>query len=107
MRVRGALRLGIQHRRLEGLQASCCGPSHPDLVIQFQRLTKSTKAARKGAQDLLQLAEDASKPALFHSTSPLTGAVVEAQTDNEKFLQSFSALQKSGLNPATGRSCPD
>jgi len=69
----------------------------PDQVIQFQRLTKSTKAARRGAQDLLQVAENASHPDLFHDTNPLTSALEEAQTDNERFLQSFSAVQKSGL----------
>ena len=32
---------------------------------------------------------------------PLTSAVQEAQTDNEHFLQSFSAVQKSGLKDVT------
>jgi hypothetical protein len=82
-------------KRAVALQAT------PDQVIQFQRLTKSTQAARKGAQDLLQLAENASNPNLFHSTNPLTSAVEEAQTDNEQFLQSFSAVQKSGLKDVT------
>ena len=70
----------MDFKRAVALQAN------PIQVIQFQRLTKSTWAARKGAQDLLQLAEDASKPDLFHSTKPLTSEVEEAQTDNEKFL---------------------
>lgn len=52
---------------------------------------------RSVALHLLQLAKDASKPDLFHSTNPLTSAVEEAQTDNEKFLQSFSVVQKSRL----------
>ena len=82
-------------KRAVALQAS------PDQVIQFQRLTKSTQAARKGAQDLLQLAEGASKPDLFHYTDPLTSAVEQAQTDNEQFLQSFSGVQKSGLKDVT------
>jgi len=82
-------------KRAVALQAT------PDQRIQFQRLTKSTKAARKGAQALLQLAEDASKPDLFQSTNPLTSAVEEAQTDNEKFLQSFSVVQKSELKDVT------
>ncbi|HYL14849.1 MAG TPA: hypothetical protein VEV41_17535 [Terriglobales bacterium] len=73
----------------------------PDQVIQFQRLTKSTQAARKGAHDLLQLAENASKPDLFHYVNPLTSAVEEAQIDNEQFLQSFSAMQKAGLKDVT------
>jgi hypothetical protein len=82
-------------KRAVALQAS------PDQVIQFQRLTKSTQAARKSAQDLLQLAENASKPDLVHSTDPLASALEEAQTDNENFLQSFSAAQKSGLKDLT------
>jgi hypothetical protein len=73
----------------------------PDQVIQFHRLTKSIQAARKGAQDLLQVAENASKPDLFHYTNPLPSAVEEAQADNEQFLQSFSAAQKSGLKNLT------
>jgi hypothetical protein len=82
-------------KRAVALQAS------PDQVIQFQRLTKSTQAARKSAQDLLQLAQNASKPNLVHSTNPLGSALEEAQTDNENFLRSFSAVQKSGLKDVT------
>jgi len=54
----------------------------PDQVIQFHRLTKSIQAARKGAQDLLQVAENASKPDLLHYTNPLPSEVEEAQADN-------------------------
>jgi hypothetical protein len=82
-------------KRAVALQAT------PDQVTQFQRLTKSTHAARKSAQDLLQLAESASKPDLFRYTEPLTSAVGEAQTDDERFLQSFSAVQKSELKDLT------
>jgi len=82
-------------KRAVALQAT------PDQVTRFQRLTKSIQAARKGAQDLLQLAGNASKPDLFRSASPLTSAIEEAQADNEKFLQSFSAVQKSGLKDVT------
>jgi hypothetical protein len=82
-------------KRAVALQAS------PDQVIQFQRLTKSTQAARKGAEDLLQLAENSSKLDLLRSNSPLTSALEEAQTDNENFLRSFSAVQKSGLKDVT------
>ena len=73
----------------------------PDQVTQFRRLTKSTQASREGAQDLLHLAENASKPDLLHSTDPLTGAVEEAQNDTEKFERSFSDVQKSGLKDVT------
>lgn len=82
-------------KRAVALQAT------PDQMIQFQRLTKSTQAARKDAQDLLQLAGNASKLDLFRDVNSLTGAAEEAQTDNGQFLQSFSAVQKSGLKNVT------
>jgi CHAT domain-containing protein len=82
-------------KRAVALQAT------PDQVVQFQRLTKSTQAARKSAQDIQQLAESANQPDLFRYPNPLTSAVEEAQTDNEQFLQSFSAVQKSGLKDLT------
>jgi hypothetical protein len=73
----------------------------PNQIIQFDRLIKSTQAARKGAQDLLQLAADLGKGDSFHSIDSLPGAVEQAQTDNEQFLQSFSAGQKAGLKEVT------
>ena len=82
-------------KRAAALQAT------PDQVIQFRRLTKSTEVALKGVQDLLHLAESASKPDLFHYANPLTSAVEEAQTDNGEFLHSFSTMQKSGLKDVT------
>jgi hypothetical protein len=82
-------------KRAVALQAS------PDQVVQFRRLTESTQAARKSAQDLSKLAEKASKTDLFRSTNPLVGALEEVQTDNQKFLQTFSAVQKSGLKEVT------
>ncbi len=82
-------------KRAIALQAS------PDQVVQFRRLTESTQVARKSAQDLLTLAENASKNDLFRSTDHLAGALEKAQTDNQKFLESFSAAQKSGLKELT------
>ena len=82
-------------KRAAALQAT------PDQVIQFRRLTRSTEVARKGVQDLLRLAERASKPDLLHYANPLTSAVEEAQTDNGQFLRSFSTVQKSGLKDVT------
>jgi hypothetical protein len=82
-------------KRAIALQASA------DQAVQFRRLTESTQVARKSAQDLLKLAEDASKADLFRSTNLLSSALEEAQTDNQNFLQSFSALQKSGLKEVT------
>jgi len=82
-------------KRAMALQAS------PDQVAQFRRLNESTQVARKNAQDLLNLADNSSKPDLFRSTSLLASALEEVQTDNQKFLQTFSAPQKSGLKDIT------
>ncbi|HTE90690.1 MAG TPA: hypothetical protein VK639_17145 [Terriglobales bacterium] len=82
-------------KRAMALQAS------PDQVVQFQRLNESTQVARKSAQDLLKLAENPSKTDLFRPTSVLASALDEAQTDNQKFLQTFSTVQKSGLKEIT------
>jgi hypothetical protein len=82
-------------KRAVALQAT------PDQALQFRRLTESTQAARKSAQDLLQLAEKASKTDLLHSTHPLAIALEDVQSDNEIFLRSLSAAQKSGLKDVT------
>lgn len=82
-------------KRALALQAS------PDQVAQFQKLTESTQVARKSAQDLLQVAENASKADLFRSTDRLASALDQAQTANKHFLQSFSDAQKSGLKEIT------
>jgi hypothetical protein len=82
-------------KRAVALQAS------PDQVVQFRRLTEGTQVARRSAQDLLKLAENASKTDLSRSTRLLTSALEEAQSDNQNFLQSFSAVQKSGLKEVT------
>jgi hypothetical protein len=81
--------------RAVALQAS------PDQVVQFRRLSESTQVARKTAQDLVKLAENPSKTDAFRSTDQLASALETAQTDNQKFLRSFSAAQKSGLNQVT------
>jgi hypothetical protein len=67
-------------KRAVALQAS------PDQVVQFRRLTEGNQVARKSAQDLLKLAENASKSDLFRSTNPLTSALEGVQTENQKFL---------------------
>jgi len=82
-------------KRAVALQAT------PDQALQFRRLTESTQAARKSAQDLSQLAEKASKTDLLRSTNPLASALEEVQTDNQIFLRSLSAAQKSGLKDVT------
>jgi hypothetical protein len=49
----------------------------------------------------LKLADNASTTDLFRPTSVLASALDDAQTDNQKFLQTFSAVQKSGLKEIT------
>ena len=71
--------------------------ARPEQITQFQQLTKSDQVARKSAQGILEHAENADQPDLFHSSKSLTDAVEEAQSENQQFLQSLSDLQKSGL----------
>jgi hypothetical protein len=82
-------------KRAIALQAS------PDQAVQFRRLTESTQIARKSAQDLAKLAGNASKTDLFRSTDSFPSALQEVQTENQNFLQSFSAVQKSELKQVT------
>ncbi len=72
-----------------------------DQKTQFQELTRSTQAARKGTQDFLHVAESASKIDLLHLNAPLTDTMEEAQAASEKFVRSFSEAQKSGLKVIT------
>lgn len=72
-----------------------------DQKTQFQELTKSTQAARKGTQDLLHVAESASKVDLLHLSAPLTNTVEEAQANSEQFVLSFTEAQRSGLKAVT------
>ena len=74
----------------------------PDQVSQFQTLAKSTAAARKQAQDLLQLAAKADRTADFsRQTTALKDALEDAQGGNKYFVKSFSKSQKSGLKELT------
>jgi hypothetical protein len=86
---------------LKGFKRAIALQASPDQVAQFRRLTESTQAARKTAQDLLKLAENPSKTDLFRSTDELASALDQARTDNQKLLQSFSAAQRSGLKEVT------
>ncbi|MGB6675597.1 MAG: hypothetical protein WBE44_02785 [Terriglobales bacterium] len=72
----------------------------PDQIAQFQRLKKSTQAARKETQNLIQLSQNASKP---HSSryTDLNDAIDEARSSNLQFMRSLSTSQQSGLKPQT------
>ena len=77
--------------RIVALQAS------PDQIVQFERLRASTREARRRAQELLLLPSAADKTDWISKAGPLSDAVVDAQDDNDKFLQSFSKEQREGL----------
>jgi predicted nucleic acid-binding Zn-ribbon protein len=74
----------------------------PDQVSQFQTMAKSTEAAKKQAQELLQLASKADRSADFtHQTTALKDALEDAQGGNKYFMKSFSKSQKAGLKDLT------
>ncbi len=70
----------------------------PDQVAQFQQLDKSTEAASKQAQNLIQAPNNASTPNSSRYAD-LSDAVDEAQTNIQHFVSSFSIAQRSGLKP--------
>lgn len=78
-------------KRTMALQAA------PEQVRQFKEGATNAQAAKKAAQDLLQLSANASDHNFSHSAEALSSAVEAAQTSNEKFLQTFTRAQKSGL----------
>src|ERR1700677_1546628 len=80
--------------RAVALQAS------PDQITQFRQLTKSTDAARKDTQSLIQLSQNASKPDSSRYAD-LNYAVDEARKSDQQFMRSLSASQQSGLKPQT------
>jgi len=70
----------------------------PDQVAQFQQLTKSTEAARKKAQNLIQHTGNNADSSGY---ADLSDAVDETQSNYQRFLGSFSTSQQSGLKPLT------
>jgi hypothetical protein len=70
----------------------------PDQITLFHQLAKSTEAARKETQDLIQQAENAGKPESSHYAS-MNDSVAEVQSNNLQFVRSFSDSQQSGLKP--------
>jgi len=70
----------------------------PDQLAQFRQLDKSTEAASKRAQNLIQPLKNASMPNSSRY-SDLSDALDEAQTNIQHFVSSFSSAQQSGLKP--------
>jgi len=76
----------------------------PDQMQQFRQLSLAVEAAEKQTHDVLQFASNSSaadSSQLSRYADPLTDAVDDAESANEKFLKSFSAAQKSGLKNTT------
>jgi hypothetical protein len=74
----------------------------PDQVSQFQALAKSTEAARKQAQELLQMASKANSMANFsQQTSALKDVLEDAQGGTKYFVKGLSKSQKDGLKEFT------
>ena len=70
----------------------------PNQIAQFQQLNKSTEAASKQAQNLIQPLKNAIAPNSSRYTD-LSDALDEAQTNIQRFVGSFSSAQQSGLKP--------
>jgi hypothetical protein len=86
---------------LKGFERAVALQATPDQISQFQRLTASTRIARRRAQDLLRLSAKDNQLNWINATYPLTNDLEETQADNEKFLGSFSKEQESGLKKFT------
>lgn len=69
----------------------------PEQITKFRQLTRSTQAARKEAQNLIQ-AQTTNEPDSSRYAG-LNDAVEEALNTNLQFVRSFSAPQQSGLKP--------
>lgn len=78
-------------KRAIAIQAS------PDQADEFKKMVASTQAARKAAQDLVQLASKEGKPDLSQTADTLSSAVEEAQANSEHFLRMFTKIQQSEL----------
>lgn len=93
---------GSTNSSLQDFNHALAVQATPDQVSQFQTLAKSTAAARKQAQELLELAAKADRTADFSKqTTALKDALEDAQGGNKYFVKSFSKSQKSGLKELT------
>jgi chromosome segregation ATPase len=92
---------GSDSTDLSDLKRAMALAASPDQIAQFRELTKSTQAAKKSAQEFLQTAAKGDGAALSRNADALSDALAEAQDANQKFLQMFSAGQKSLLKNVT------
>ena len=88
---------GSKSDELKDFKQAIALQATPDQTAQFHQLANTMQAARKDIQDLRQFSENTSLPDHSYDAGPLTGAVADAQAQNEQFLRSFSTAQKDGL----------
>jgi hypothetical protein len=81
---------------IKGFERAVALQANSDQVAKFQRLRTSTADARKRAQDLLLASAKT-----LGTADKLVDAIEEAQSDNQRFLQSFSPEQQEGLKKFT------
>ncbi len=90
------------NREISDLKRAVALQADPEQNAQKQRLKKSTQAARKDAQTLIQLSQNASNPDSSRYAE-LSDAIDDARTNNLQFMRSLSTSQQSGLKPQTKR----
>jgi hypothetical protein len=83
---------------IKGFERAVALQATPDQSAQFQRLSASTQDARRRSQQMLQVLASGKT---LGNVDPLANAIEEAQSDSEKFLQSFSKEQEDGLKKLT------
>jgi hypothetical protein len=99
---RGAGSSETSNSNLQDFNRALAVQATPDQVSQFQALAKSTEAARKQAQELLQIASKANSMANFsQQTSALKDVLEDAQGGAKYFVKGLSKSQKDGLKELT------
>src|SRR5208283_5295962 len=73
-------------------------------IAEFQALIKTTETGKAELQTLLrQSSEKNGAPASAAGSAKLDQSLDSARSDSQKFVEAFSAAQKSGLKEATKR----
>jgi len=88
---------------VSGFERAIALQATPEQTVQFDRLRASTRQARTRAQELLLLPAAADNADWLRKAGPLSDAVVDAQDEGDKFLQSFSKEQREGLKKIVKR----
>src|SRR4051812_37209758 len=82
---------------IRGFERAVALQATPDQVTQFQSLQYSMETAQKSSQELLRISKSGNQLDITHAAHPLSNAVDTVQSDNHKFLDSFTKEQQDGL----------